>query len=115
MADQPHCLWCQKKIRKRTTTLMFGEPEAHKRLDGPWMKHLPEKPRSITVVEKMTNQKVVAVRWSDRGGWITHAFVWDGVSYVDKYFCNGNHASYFAYACARSGLRRAHLREPVDG
>jgi hypothetical protein len=95
----PLCRYCGKPIAKKTTTVHFAGPRDAR----------PEKPQSKAEVERITNGHVVAVRWSRGEDYyaknaghdiIYQASLWDGESYVDPYFCNGDHARLFAYSCA---------------
>ena len=116
---QPHCLWCGKRIAKRTTRHdVKGTGWAFKE-GGPIV--------TREDLQKRTNGRIVSVKYhyeNERhekmsqsiydnnyrrivsGQRTIHAYsTWDGESYVDPYFCNGDHARCFAYAAAKHGLR----------
>jgi len=115
---QPHCLWCGKAIAKRTVRYSFSEPtwlEKHPPLDGEFWKTLgvteEERPTDKAGCQRLTNLKVASIDYGSqpKGDFsLRRVFsftAWDGVSYQDEFFCNGNDARYFAYAAARHGLR----------
>lgn len=106
---RPLCRYCGKQIAKRTTTWMFGRSEDRR---NTYIKSSAAKPRSKEEVAKITNMQLVRVRWTKEGEYATekagHVFiyqasVWDGESYDDPYFCNGEHARNFGYLMARAG------------
>jgi len=107
---QPHCLWCHKPIAKATTWHNPVTPAL-------WGKTFddPAVPRTLADCQKLTNEKVVSIKYHyetdnkyyDRTGRrVVHSYsTWDGESYKDQFFCNGDHAQRFAYAAAHHGLR----------
>lgn len=110
MSAAYRCRYCGKPTPKRTVTHWFGrDNEGHP--SDYWISH-KERPRSKSEVQRLVNGQIVSVRWS-RGeeygakqagfDFITRASVWDGESYADKFFCNGDHAKRFGYAMARIG------------
>lgn len=89
----PRCLNCGKAIRKRTKTAEF------------WLNN-PDAPRSLEECRKLTNHRVVSVRyWSS--GRVRHFSTWDGESYapVFGHFCKGECAGLFAFKLANRGAR----------
>jgi hypothetical protein len=110
-ATPPHCLWCGKRIAKRTTrhdVITYAM----------WKQSLDNSyatlPKTIADCQKLTNEKVVSVDYQyetddnyDRTGRrvVHHYTTWDGESYRDEFFCNGDHAQCFAYAAAAHGMR----------
>ncbi|GGB09131.1 hypothetical protein GCM10011491_41360 [Brucella endophytica] len=108
--SQPLCRYCGKKIAKKTETIYFG-PEAAAHVTD-FASSRPEYPTSKEEVQRLVNGQVVGVSWS-RGedyyakkagcDFIFKASTWDGESYQDPFFCNGEHAKRFAYALARAG------------
>jgi hypothetical protein len=114
MTDRPLCRYCGKPIRKRTGRIFFGASQDQ--VDrgssiGSWT-YRAEKPRTKEEAQRLSNHEIVSAKWS-RGDsyWakeagfdhIIEAGTWDGVSYEDPFFCNGEHAKRFAYAAARAG------------
>jgi hypothetical protein len=94
---QPHCLVCGTAIAKLTDSKTFGgwnfsDAERH-----------ATRPASRAEAEQLVNGRVVAVRYHDIGGErrIYQCSTWDGESYVDEFFCNGDHAKTYGYAAAR--------------
>jgi hypothetical protein len=69
-------------------------------------------PKSIADCRKMTNEIVVSVQ---RGvnNTIRSFGTWDGKSYIDSYFCNGEHAKLFGYVMARAGKQTTDHEEAV--
>jgi hypothetical protein len=106
----PLCRYCGAKIRKRTGTVYFGQETP--RVDGSWT-YRSELPRSRDEAQRYTNETIVSVRWAHmdddprarRHGFefVDQVGTWDGESYVDEFFCNGEHAKRFAYVHARAG------------
>lgn len=110
-ATQPHCLWCGKRIPKATTRRNLVTPAM-------WKESFDEayanRPKTLADCQKLTNEKVVSVDYQyeqdvnyDRTGRrVVHSYsTWDGESYMDPYFCNGDHAKNFGYAAAMHGLQ----------
>ena len=111
--SQPLCLWCGARIRKSTRTIRFKrEPSQYDEVNKGWISYsYGPLPMTIAECQQRTNHKVVSVKrgdpWSagqDQGA-IWSCSTWDGESYVDEYFCNGDHAKRFGYAAAAHGLR----------
>lgn len=107
-AIQPLCRFCGKPIRKWTTAVQFGrEADGRPGIRSQYFAQRPEYPHSKEEAQKLVNEKIVSTRW-ERGYWaekhgqpyIDQVTVWDGESYMDLYFCTGEHAKEFAYAVA---------------
>lgn len=112
--QQPLCRHCGGKIAKYTdthwierdtATIRHDDNRHHYMSDADW-------PKSKADCQKLTNEEVVSVTYhqdysSDDGYKRTDKIwrfgVWDRESYVDEFFCNGDHARRFAYSCAREG------------
>jgi len=71
-------------------------------------------PKTMADCQKLTNETVVSVEYQYEtdsnyertGRRVVHSYsTWDGESYKDEFFCNGEHAKYFGYAAAHHGLR----------
>lgn len=113
----PHCRYCGGLIRKETTRVYF-KPEASKFDNtslGSAYSYGPY-PQTREEAQQRTNGQIVSVSRriehsyvgnesvpTDVG--IDHVTVWDGSTYVDPFFCNGDHAKRFAYVMARAGLK----------
>lgn len=121
-ATQPLCRFCGKAIAKDTERLRFS---SEYRMAGEDARR-DIKPRSKTEAQRHVNGKIVSVQSAikrksdDRNhadydvterDYISAVTVWDGESYVDPYFCNGDHARRFAYSVAR--LETPFLRMPA--
>lgn len=104
----PRCVYCSAPIRKRTRTNWIETKRKPHMTDSTFMRHIvcDEQPADIAACRKLTNELVVSVQ-RYQGGRIRSFGSWDGVSYVDQFFCNGSHARKFAYALARLGYKLA--------
>lgn len=110
----PLCRYCGGTIRKRTE-MLFCFPEA------PPTESKPDKytgailklavPRHRVGVfhtkaelQRVTNDQIVSItRHHADKTIISAASTWNGSSYIDEYFCSGDHAKRFAYVMAREG------------
>lgn len=102
---QPLCRYCGGKIAKRTITVRFGG----------FMSNRKDRPATWADAQRLVNDgTIVSVRYAtkargdngvpfDVDRFVCEAGVWDGESYVDSFFCNGEHAKRFAYMLARGG------------
>lgn len=102
---QPLCRLCAKGIKKVTHAHYFGERTAQ---TFDYSTHHVEQPKSKAEVQRLLNGTVVSIR-RDRINpeFVWHASTWDGVSWVDEFFCNADHARQFGYAAARGGQAMA--------
>lgn len=112
MNSRPLCRYCGKPIRKRTRMVCFGATDSQVASSPSFVTFRAERPRSKEEAQSLFNQEIVSVRWlrgEDYGAkqagfdYITQASTWDGETYDDPFFCNGDHAKKFAYAAARTG------------
>jgi hypothetical protein len=120
-ATQPFCLYCGKPIAKDTTYHRVGTLGVGFNWDrGP----------IVTLGELSTrvNEQIVSVKYTHEhetyedmnpddtygkhykrrvsGRRTVYSYsTWDGETYRDPFFCNGEHAQLFGYAAARHGLR----------
>jgi hypothetical protein len=112
----PLCRYCGKPIAKRTRLVNVDHAETDQRqyhdhtefwthvyvTDETW-------PKNKADCQKLTNRQVVAVKYGAhvRGDYYEHrvrAFSdWDGESYDDPFFCNGDHAKRLGYLMADGG------------
>jgi hypothetical protein len=110
---QPLCRFCGGPIPKATVRVEIKKERTE--YDKPsenwqYAYHHGRAPTSKAAAQTLVNQQVVGVSYRklrDRKGEvigreIDHVTTWDGESYVDPFFCNGNHAKDFAYMMARS-------------
>lgn len=112
LPEQPYCICCGDPIAKWTSTHHIG-----------WSKlKAGEAPRTRADLAKLTNLQVVSVRyWQDRDDddkpkgerMIDRYSTWDGVSYVDQYFCDGTCGSRFAYIAAHAGFVTTTARKAI--
>lgn len=104
---QPHCRMCDKAIPKKTESHFLrlrdsnANPQFYTVVDA--------LPKTQAECQKLTNHKVVSVRYSAVYDDVSREVVgremssfntWDGESYVDEHFCNGNCCRRFAYMVA---------------
>lgn len=120
-ATQPLCRYCGDRIRKHAVTVYLKRERSEYDRDHPgFSRHIytAEPIKSKADCEKQTNQTVIAVKWdrptisTDTGyarapdrDQIASFSEWDGESYIDQFFCNGDHAKRFAYVMARTGYQ----------
>lgn len=114
-ATQPLCRFCGKRIPKHTTRVYFGRRFG---ADSDWSRSIPDhKPADRAAAQRLVNEQIVSTKWDwpkkiaaadyfDSGedhepNFISEVTVWDGESYQDEFFCNGDHAQRFGYAAAR--------------
>lgn len=105
----PLCRFCGTPIRKLTEThwIRSKPPEG---IDT--REYTIGEFRSKAELQKVTNHRVVSVSYYEdteyyrgygKAGLIWKYSTWDGETYVDPYFCTGDHAKRFAYACCDNG------------
>jgi len=112
---QPKCLYCHKPIPKYTT---------HHYVEGAKFSFGKSPLVTLADLRKKTNEQIVSAKYhyeqeehvpnedythvkrrvSGRRTVYSYS-TWDGESYIDPFFCNGEHARNFGYAAARHGLR----------
>lgn len=127
-----NCIVCGKKIAKRTTTYLIQKPReardplfktimGRQMLDHPALEakeegliegtdffkqiYLSDPPTDKAGVQRLVNEEVVSVRRSYEGTLIDQFSTWDGVSYVDEFFCSNLCARRQGYASAHAGDR----------
>lgn len=109
----PLCRYCGKPIAKRSRvvylTLKITEYNRNHG-DSIVYKEVPEFPKSKAECQKITNRQVISVSWASVHNsetdtttrpYINKFYDWDGESYIDEFFCNGDHAKRFGYLMAR--------------
>jgi hypothetical protein len=110
-AKQPLCRYCGKKIPKYTQTYYCYDEEPRREVvnhrTGGVMKvfvpnHIVGRFFSKADVQVATNLIITSVKYSthEKPKPVYSFSAWDGETYVDQYFCNGEHARNFGYACA---------------
>jgi hypothetical protein len=111
--EGPRCRWCGKAIAKRTQLYWVREEPG---VLGPQKDHIytgkGKRLHSKEECKPYTNQVVTSVKYTeDREGYdgpVIDRYVWafstwDGESYVDRFFCNSEHAKQMGYAAAEKG------------
>lgn len=72
-------------------------------------------PDSKAEVERITGMTVVSVEWvRDIEVWIKYARVWDGVTFLDQYFCGRPCATAFGYDQAKGGAASKDYADACD-
>ena len=109
----PLCRYCGKPIAKRTNWVRFTLARTEYQKNETYVRYIevPAYPKSKAECQKLTNLTVVSVRWAeiyDDNHVMSKPYIesfgeWDGKSYKDAYFCNGDHAKSFGYVMAGSG------------
>lgn len=104
----PLCRYCGGPIKKTTRTVYLRDRplQSHER-ESVYSRYIvvEKLPATIDECRKLTNHQVVSVKRhhdAERNA-ITFFSEWDGESYEDKFFCNGDHAKRFAYVMAGVG------------
>ena len=92
-SDAPKCMECGSAIRKKTERKSW------------WITEWEKAPKTVEEARSKSNLPMVSHRWAPipRGNgerFIVSASYWDGESYEDQYFCNGNCAKKFGYKAA---------------
>lgn len=103
----PLCRYCGEPIKKKTRTVYLRARELTPHEQGPHefcsYVQVEALPATIAECRKLTNNQVVALKRTEDGRAISYFSTWDGTSYVDDFFCNGDHARRFAYVFAKAG------------
>jgi hypothetical protein len=103
LKKQPHCRWCGKAIAKHTESHFIKN----------WGVSAFTTNQLVTREDctMLTNLLVLSVKYhyetidGERTGrrTVMSYNTWDGESYVDEYFCSGEHAKSMGYAAAMKG------------
>lgn len=102
MTDRPKCIVCGRNIAKRTERVIVQPISADGFNSGNATVHADI--RTKADAQQHTNHVVTSISMGPSGvAWTFNT--WDGVSYEDEFFCNGNCARKQAYASARHGQR----------
>lgn len=116
---QPLCRYCGAMIRKHSIIVHIKtEPSDYHRAHEGWSRYIyrAEPIKSMAECRALTNHQVLTVKWDRDNGTSANDYKrqpendqiasfteWDGESYVDLFFCNGDHAKRFAYVMAKAG------------
>lgn len=107
---RPLCRYCGKGIAKRTTWKWLVTKQDVALMDNHFV--CEKLPQTKAEAQKLFNEQVTAVKRRKHTDWetdevtdlgIDQVTLWDGESWVDEFFCNGDHAKCFAYLLAREG------------
>lgn len=132
---QPRCRFCGARIAKWTETVRFIESGREGRTYSSVGRaiYVDEPPRSKAEAQRFLNEPIVSVHYAEIwdvlaypddpesrvvsskriGRFVDYVTVWDGETYVDEYFCNGDHAKRFAYLLAVEGRCTSAYNEAV--
>lgn len=107
---QPLCRYCGKGIRKDTTTHWIDDGKEAKpsKLSHSIMHHYPGGQLFTKEdCQRFTDQQIVSIRKARYGYFgtrdpnrIKQFTTWDGFSWVDQFFCNGDCARRYGYFAA---------------
>jgi len=108
---QPYCRWCGKAIAKRSKIVWVAEEPQSEPRPGHVYTGKGHRLRSKAECQPYTNQTILSVKYMEErdddnrviGRYVWSFTVWDGETYIDQYFCNGEHARFFGYAMAKKG------------
>lgn len=117
---QPYCRWCGKPIAKLTHSVWVREESVGEPRHGHIYTGKGKRLRSKQECQAFTNQIVISVKYTEEregydgpviGRYVYSFNVWDGETYTDRYFCNGEHAKAMGYAAAEKGWTTKAYRE----
>lgn len=94
---QPHCRCCAKPIKKASKQHWFNRQRDE--TSSYAVEHIA-KPTDRAGVEKLVNGKVISLSWVYNREYVSGANVWDGLSYVDEFFCTMRCAASFGEMAA---------------
>jgi hypothetical protein len=106
-STQPLCRWCGKRIRKDTDWVYCRDQEPEEKFRTAIGRYVVASPKTKAECQALVNETVVSVRRghnSETKDRIYSFGTWDGESYVDEFFCTGEHAKFFGDLAVRSGL-----------
>jgi len=125
---QPLCRYCGALIKKHGESVyVYAEPPRDQYVEeiqgfvgGRMVKtgeriqkiHVPRhvvgqpktKSECQSLADRSFNHPVSVISISRSGEGIRRFNIWDGETYVDEFFCNGEHARRFGYETARTGM-----------
>jgi hypothetical protein len=121
-AAPPLCRWCGHPIAKRTTRVHIVPVLGPNHRDSMFWRYVAvgdNWPKTKADCQKLTNHTVVRVGYTTlyddngepAGKRLTEFGEWDGESYQNKYFCNGEHAKEMGNAAAAKGWSTIQYRE----
>lgn len=115
MKTAPLCRYCGGPIAKKTVSHFIETDPRYVHHPHQHLVNKGEEPRTKADCQRMVNQKVVSVRRSHEGTYIRYFSTWDGESYIDPFFCNGEHARLFGYSAARAGKATKSYNDAMEG
>lgn len=100
---QPLCRYCGGPIRKHTTMTMLHIPHKDRTVSLDYT-DVDKLPTTKAEAQKHTNGQIMSVRRTLDDKAIDQFSSWDGETYVDEFFCKGEHAKRFAYVMAKADM-----------
>lgn len=111
LTHQPLCRYCGKPIAKRTERFWITTRTDTVHRGDIVVEALP---RTVAEAQRLTNNRIVSVQRTLNKREIDSFTTWDGETYIDWAFCNGDHARLFGYAAARAGNAMKAYNEAVE-
>ena len=106
-STQPLCRYCGKRIRKDPSWVYVRDEEPEEKFKSAIGRYVVASPTTRAECQALVNETVVSVRRGHTNETKSRIYsfgVWDGESYVDEFFCTGEHAQFFGYLAIRYGL-----------
>lgn len=92
--------------------MWFGQNRDRK--DSEWMAESTARPASRAEAQRMFNLSIVHHRMSPDRSYVDKVALWDGESYMDKFFCSNTCAMVLGYAAARAGSCTGAYNDAVE-
>lgn len=86
----PLCRYCGKPIPKETEVIHFRGDR--------------EPPRTREEAQRLTNRPIISIAYDAYEGvrYVQRISTWDGESYIDDFFCKGEHALRYGYFAVKN-------------
>ena len=96
----PLCRYCGKPLKKRVTGVSFNRNRYHPR--GPVARR-DDRPATREQAQALFNEQIISIKYreDENGRYVAEVGLWDGESYLDKFFCKNDHAQRFAYSALK--------------
>lgn len=102
---RPRCRFCGALIAKETVTVFVKLPGEIMATASSFCRDIrvEQLPADKAACQRLVNEDVVSIAYSDGRSGIRKFTVWNRQNYVDNYFCKADHARRFGYALAAAG------------